>query len=59
MDEFEALVAERVRRLEGHGAQFEGMLERMQTPAAKMGAVAAFNASPQALGRAAAKAARK
>jgi hypothetical protein len=35
------------------------MLARMQTPAAKKGAAAAFNAAPKALGRAAVKAARK
>ena len=59
VEEFEALVDVRSRSLEALGAQFDGLLARMQTPAAKKGMNAAFNASPKALGRAGAKAARK
>ena len=59
VEEFEALQGERARSLEALGGEFEGLLDRMQTPAARKGAAAAFNASPKALGRAAAKAARK
>ncbi len=39
--------------------QFEGLLQRMQSPAARKGMEAAFNANPEALGRAAAKAAKR
>ena len=39
-------------------AKLVGLLERMQTPAAKKAMASAFNASPKALGRAA-KAARR
>jgi len=59
VEEFEALVGERTRSLDALGAQFDGLLARMQKPAAKKGMHAAFNAPPQALGRAAVKAARK
>ena len=59
MEEFEALVGERSRSLDALSGQFEGLLGRMQTPAAKKGMAAAFKASPKALGRAAVKAARK
>ena len=59
VEEFEALVGEHSRSLDALSGQFDGLLARMQTPAAKKGVAAAFNASPQALGRAAVKAARK
>ena len=59
VEEFEALVSERSRGLNGLSGQFEGLLARMQTPAAKKRVAAAFNASPKALGSAAVKAARK
>lgn len=59
VDEFEALLGERTRSLDALSGQFDGLLARMQTPAAKKGVAAAFNASPKALGRAAVKAARK
>jgi uncharacterized protein len=39
--------------------KFEGLLEHMQTPTARKGMKEAFNASPAALGRAVAKAARR
>ena len=59
MDEFEALVGERQRDLDALTGQFEGLLARMQSPKAKKGMAAAFNASPKALGRAAVKGARR
>jgi prevent-host-death family protein len=59
VEEFEALVGERSRSLDDLSGQFEGLLARMQTVAAKKGIAEAFNASPKALGRAAVKAARK
>ena len=59
VEEFESLVGERTRSLDALGAQFDGLVRRMQTPAARKGMDAAFNASPKALGRAAVKAARK
>jgi PHD/YefM family antitoxin component YafN of YafNO toxin-antitoxin module len=59
VEEFEALVGERSRSLDALSGQFEGLLARMQTPAAKKGIAAAFKASPHALGRAAVKVARK
>jgi antitoxin Phd len=59
VEEFEALVGERSRSLDELSGQFDGLLARMQTFAAKKGMAAAFNASPKALGRAAVKAARK
>jgi len=59
MEEFEALTGERSRSLDALGAQFDGLLARMQTPAARKGMATGFNASPKALGRAAVKAARK
>lgn len=40
-------------------AELAGLLERLQTPTAKTGLEAAFNASPAALGQAAAEAARR
>jgi prevent-host-death family protein len=59
VEEFEALVGERSSSLDALSGQFDGLLARMQTPAAKKGLAAAFNAAPKALGRAAVKAARK
>lgn len=40
-------------------SQFESLLESMQTPEARKGMDAAFNATPEALGQAAAKAAQQ
>jgi antitoxin Phd len=59
VEEFEALAGERSRSLDALNGQFEGLLARMQAPAARKGVAAAFNASPKALGRAAVRAARK
>lgn len=53
-EEFESLNSARAESLDALSAQFEGLLERMQTPAARKGMKAAFHATPEALGRAAA-----
>jgi prevent-host-death family protein len=58
-EEFEALSSARSETLDALSTKFEGLLERMQTPAARKGMEAAFNAVPAALGRAAVKAARR
>ncbi|OGQ81880.1 MAG: prevent-host-death family protein [Deltaproteobacteria bacterium RIFCSPLOWO2_12_FULL_60_19] len=57
--EFESLIKVRARSLGDLDAEFDELLARMQTPKAKKGMKAAFNASPARLGRAAVKAARK
>lgn len=54
-EEFESLRRERSETLDELSARFEGLLERMQTPAARRGMRAAFDASPAELGRAAAE----
>jgi antitoxin Phd len=59
IEEFESLVEARTQRLDDLGAQFDGLLAGMQTAASKKGMQAAFDAAPEALGRAAVKAARK
>lgn len=53
------LVNSRSPALDDLSAQFDGLLVRMQTPRARKGMAAAFNASPTRLGRAAVKAAAK
>ncbi|HVF58446.1 MAG TPA: type II toxin-antitoxin system prevent-host-death family antitoxin [Thermoanaerobaculia bacterium] len=58
-EEFEALSSARSESLEALGGRIEGLLERLQTPAARKAMEAAFNATPAALGRAAAEAARR
>lgn len=58
-DEFQALVKARSHNLSDLSAEYNVLLARMQTPKARMGMKAAFNASPDELGRAAVKAARK
>ena len=58
-EEFESLSSARSETLEALSTKFEGLLERMQTPAARKGMEAAFNATPAELGQAAAKAARR
>ncbi len=55
-EEFQALVDARAQSLNELDAEFDALLERMQTPAAKKGVDAAFRASPAELGRAAARA---
>jgi antitoxin Phd len=58
-DEFRSLVKAQSHSLNDLSAEYDTLLARMQTPAAKKGAAAAFNATPAELGRAAVKAARK
>ena len=55
--EFSSLVKTRTSDLDDLAAQFDDLLARMQTPAAREGVAAAFRASPADLGRAAAAAA--
>ena len=59
IEEFDSLVAARTQTLDDLGAQFDGLLAGMQSAAAKKGMQAAFDATPEALGRAALRAARK
>ena len=59
MDQFEALRQAPQTKLNALSGQFDALLERMQTPAARRGMAAAFNASSKQLGKAAVKAARK
>lgn len=58
-DEFQSLVKARSHSLSGLSAEYNVLLARMQTPKARKGMAAAFNAPPAELGRAAVKAARK
>jgi prevent-host-death family protein len=58
-DEFQSLVRSRSHSLSDLSAEYNVLLARMQTPKARKGMDAAFNASPSELGRAAVKAARK
>jgi len=58
-EEFQALVRARTPSLNDLSAQYDALLSSMQTPEARKGMDAAFNASPAELGRAAVKAARK
>jgi prevent-host-death family protein len=55
-EEFQALVSSRAQSLGELDAEFDALLERMQTPKARKGVEAAFKASPAELGRAAAAA---
>lgn len=57
-DEFKSLVQSRGSGLDRLSAEFDDMLQTMQTPKAKKAMAAAFNASPAEMGRAAAKAAK-
>lgn len=56
---FEELVAQRVDPLAALRADFDRRVAQMQTPQAKAGARALFAATPEELGRAAVKGARK
>ena len=58
-EEFESLVEVRSRTLENLGAEFDELLDRMQTAKARKGMESAFHASPAKLGRAAMRAVRK
>ena len=58
-EEFESLVQVRSRSLENLVAEFDDLLDRMQTSKGKKGMESAFHASPAKIGRAAVKAVRK
>lgn len=57
--EFEALTRGAAAELDDLSDEFDALLDAMQSPRAKAGAAAAFDASPAELGRAAVKAARR
>jgi antitoxin Phd len=59
MDEYRALSRATQTRLDTLNDEFDAMLARMQTAKARAGTRAAFNASPEQLGKAAVAAARK
>ncbi len=59
VDEFNALALATERKLDTLSGEFDALLARMQTPKARAGMKAAFDASPKQLGRAAVAAARK
>lgn len=58
-EEFQALVSNSALSLHELRAEYDVLLARMQTPAARKGMADAFNAAPKQLGRAAVKATRK
>ena len=58
-EEFQSLAQARSRSLDNLSAEFDDLLESLQSPKARKGMDTAFNASPAKLGRAAVKAARK
>lgn len=58
-DEFQALTRDHTPSLHALSVEYDVLLARMQTPAARKGMADAFNAPPAALGRAAVKAVRK
>lgn len=58
-EEFQALIRDRTPSLRDLGAQYDTLLSNMQTPGARSGMAAAFNAPPAKLGKVAVKAARK
>ena len=58
-EELESLSLARSESLTALSTELEDLLERMQTPAARKGMEAAFNATPPELGRAAVRAARR
>jgi len=59
VDEFDALSRAGQVKLDTLSGEFDALLARMQTPAARAGMQAAFDASPKQLGKAARAAARK
>jgi len=59
VDEFNALARTKERTLDTLSGEFDELLARMQTPKARAGMKAAFNASPKQLGRAAVEAVRR
>ncbi len=58
-EEFVALTKDRAPVLNDLAAEYDVLLARMQTPAARKAVVDAFKATPEEMGRAAVKAARK
>jgi antitoxin Phd len=58
-EEFKALIKGRTPMLNELRAEYDVLLAAMQTPKARKGMAAAFNAAPAALGKAALKAAAK
>jgi antitoxin Phd len=59
VQEFDALTNAGRIQLDTLSGEFDALLARMQTPAARAGMKAAFDASPQKMGKAAVAAARK
>ncbi len=59
VDEFNALSNANRVRLDTLTGEFDALLARMQTPAARAGMKAAFDASPKQMGKAAVTAARR
>ena len=59
VDEFDALSRANQAKLDTLSGEFDALLARMQTPAARAGMKAAFDASPKQLGKTAVAAARK
>lgn len=59
MREFNALTNANRIKLDTLSAEFDALLARMQTPAARAGMKAAFDASPKQMGKAAVAMARK
>jgi antitoxin Phd len=59
IDEFDALSQAGQTKLDALSGEFDALLSRMQTPAARAGMRAAFGASPKQLGKAAVAAARR
>lgn len=59
MDDYHALTTHATRELATLSAEFDRMLERMQTEKARAGMQAAFDASPDQLAAAAVRSARK
>ena len=57
--QYEALLAGQQHPLAELEAQFEGLVERMQTPAARVAGRALFDASPEDLGQAAVAAGKR
>jgi len=57
--EFNALANANRIKLDTRSGEFDALLARMQTPAARAGMKAAFDASPKEMGKAAVAAARK
>ena len=59
MDEFDMLSSGQRAKLDALSAEFDALLAGMQTPSARAGMTAAFDASPKQLGQAAVMAVRK